>query len=99
MPAQRRHSAQIVCEAQQDHADRLGRSFAALAASTALLLSPGPALADASLCAAETSNATVEASAGVNTVLSEQNQALQRRGDQAKREVDRKAPISAQKKQ
>lgn len=96
----RRQAFQTVCEAQQDHGEGLGRGFAAVAASTLLLLSSGgPAWADASLGAAETSNATVQASAGVSAVLGEQNQALQRASNQAKREVDRQAPMSAQKKQ
>ena len=100
-PLQRcRQSAQTVCEAQQDHGERLGRGIAAVAATTVLLLSSGGrALADMSLGAAEASNATVQASAGVNAVLGEQNQALQRASNQAKREVHRQAPMSAQKKQ
>ena len=73
--------------------------MAAIAASAALLLQSGPSLADASMCAAETSNATVEASAGVNAVMQEQNQTLQRSDAQAKRQVQKKAPSSAQTKQ
>ena len=100
-PTQRsRQSAQTVCKAQRGYGDGLGRGFAAVTASALLLLSSGgPALADVPLGAAEASNATVQASAGVNAVLGEQNQALQRASNQAKREVDRQAPMSAQKKQ
>ena len=99
LPAQtHRQTAPTVCKAQQDRAEGLGRNIAAIAASTLMLLSSGgPAMADMSMCAAETSNATVQASAGVNTVLGEQNQAVQRASDEAKREVDKKAPLSAQK--
>ena len=98
-PAQRkRQIAPAVCEAQQDRAEGLGRKIAAAAASISLLFSSGgSALADVPAGAADMSNATVGASAGVNTVLGEQNQALQRASDQAKREVDRKAPLSAQR--
>ena len=93
-----RQTGPTVCKAQQDRAEGLGRNIAAIAASTLMLLSSGrPAMADMSMCAAETSNATVQASAGVNTVLGEQNQAVQRASDETKREVDKKAPLSAQK--
>ena len=77
----------------------MGKRMVAIAASAALLLQPGPSLADMSMCAAETSNATVEASAGVNAVMQEQNQTLQRSDAQAKRQVQKKAPSSAETKQ
>ena len=77
----------------------MGRRIAAIAAGAALLLQSGPSLADASMCAAETSNATVEASASVNAVMQEQNQTLQRSDAQAKRQVQKKAPSSAQTRQ
>ena len=70
----------------------LAERIAAAAASivTATSHREGRALADVSRRRSRgMSNATVGASAGVNTVLGEQNQALQRASDQAKREVDR----------
>ena len=76
---------------------KLGKGIGAAAVSAMVLLSPGSALADMSMCAAETSNATVEAAASVNTVNLENT--AQTSDSQAKRQVPKKAPSGAQKKQ
>ena len=94
----RRH-VQAQSRTQQDNVQSMGKNMAAIAAGAALLLQSGPSLADASMGAAEASNATVEASAGVNAVMQEQNQTLQRSDAQAKRQVQKEAPSSAQTKQ
>ena len=76
---------------------KLGEGIGAAAVSALVLLSPCSALADMSMCAAETSNATVEASASVNAVNLEITS--QTSDSQAKRQVPKKAPPRAQKKQ
>lgn len=93
------NSRQTVCNVQQDSAQKLGRGVAAIAASALILLSSGASLADVGVCAAETSNATVEASASVNAVMGEQNETVQRSDAQSKQQVQDKAPLSAQQKQ
>ncbi len=75
----------------------LGKGIGAAAVGALLLLSPGSALADMSMCAAETSNATVEASASVNAVNLENTAPTS--DNRAKRQVSKKAPSRVQKKQ
>lgn len=69
--------------------------IAAIAASTLVFFSSGSALAGVPI-SAETTNATVEASASA-TVNAEQNQIVQRQSELQKRQVETRAPSGAQK--